>query len=135
MHKTIMLALLLACGTAQASNWVSVGKSHDGNVEWFVDTTSIRIDNTVRRAWTKTVFASHTMQDPILHSGKWLAYMVTRDVIDCRDETHDMEAITQYYESGGNDSMPDYRKQLRMEPIVPDTVQQALMRFICGWKP
>ena len=30
MQKTIMLALLLACGAAQASEWAAIGKCTDG---------------------------------------------------------------------------------------------------------
>jgi hypothetical protein len=46
MNRTILLALLLACGTARASDWVSLGKSDDGQQEYFVDVSSIRVEST-----------------------------------------------------------------------------------------
>jgi hypothetical protein len=37
-----LLALLLTCGTAHASEWVSLGKSTDGTIEILIDVSSIR---------------------------------------------------------------------------------------------
>jgi hypothetical protein len=55
---TILLTLLLACGTAQASDWVSIGKSDNGTREYFADVSSIGITGDIRRAWVKTVLTS-----------------------------------------------------------------------------
>src|SRR5260370_6127434 len=35
VRRTIRIVLLLACGTAQASEWVPIGKSDDGLHEYF----------------------------------------------------------------------------------------------------
>jgi hypothetical protein len=59
MRKAILLALLLACGAAQAEQWVSLGKIDNGNKETFVDVSSIRIDSGIRRGSSKVVFALH----------------------------------------------------------------------------
>jgi hypothetical protein len=134
MHTRIFLALLIVCGTARASGWVSIGKSQDGTTEWFVDTSSIKISKTIRRAWIKTVFVPHTYKDIILQSGKWLDHNIERDVFNCNDETVGMEAITVYYEDGLNSTPPWDSKAARMEPIPPDTAQMGELKFICAWK-
>ena len=59
MKRTILLALLVACGTAQATDWASLGKSDDGAQEVFVDVSRIRVKTVVRRAWIETLFAPH----------------------------------------------------------------------------
>ncbi len=133
MRRTLTMALLVACGTAaQAATWVSVGKSGDGRTEWLIDTSTIRTSTATRRAWVKTVFAPQSRQDQVLHSGKWLAFTIERDVFNCRDETVGIESITQYYEGGGNDSMPPDSKSAPMEPVAPDTAQAAELKFICS---
>jgi hypothetical protein len=62
MSKTTsaaVVALLLACGTAQAAEWVSLGKDLE-NREIFVDVSSVRIADSLRRAWFKVVYEPHT---------------------------------------------------------------------------
>jgi hypothetical protein len=63
MQKTKMLALLLACGTAQAAEWVSVDKQKSG-METFVDVSSIRLEGGIRRFWTKGVPPPKTKRGP-----------------------------------------------------------------------
>jgi len=58
MHRpttTILLTLLLACGTVQASDWVSVVKSDNGVREYFADVSSIGITGEIRRARIKII--------------------------------------------------------------------------------
>jgi hypothetical protein len=64
MQKIIMLVLLLACGTAQAAEWMQVNKSSDGKYEYLVDKSSIRIEGGKKRAWLKTVPSPHTDRGP-----------------------------------------------------------------------
>ena len=37
MRRTFLLALLLACGTARASEWMLIGKNAARNTEFFID--------------------------------------------------------------------------------------------------
>jgi hypothetical protein len=50
MHGKWLLTLFLACGSAQASEWVSIGKSDDGVREHFADVSIIGITRETRRA-------------------------------------------------------------------------------------
>jgi hypothetical protein len=64
MKTKVLLALLLTSGTAQASEWVSIGTTDNAQIEYFVDVSSIRVESDIRRGWVKTVFASHTVRGP-----------------------------------------------------------------------
>src|SRR5258706_15689282 len=54
------LTLLVACGTAQASEWVSLGKNDSGKAEVFVDVTTIKVTGPIRLVWVKAAAAHHT---------------------------------------------------------------------------
>jgi hypothetical protein len=98
MRKTIMLALLLACGTVHAAEWVSIGKGPDGR-EYLADVSSIQVKDGLRRAWIKTVFAPHTMRDPG-DDNKWWSAAVGREAFNCGDETFRVEGLLVYFEDG-----------------------------------
>ena len=63
MCKWILLVLLMACGTALAAEWVSIGKTADGKTEDSVDVSSLRVTGSIRRAWFKAIFAPQTIQE------------------------------------------------------------------------
>jgi len=46
---SMALALLLACGTAQAADWTSIDNSADEKTELLVDVSSIRVTGDTRR--------------------------------------------------------------------------------------
>jgi hypothetical protein len=129
-----LLALLLACGTAQASNWVSIGKDAVGH-EAFVDVSSIRVVGAIRRAWFKAVYVRHTMREtggP--DANKWWSTSVHRRAFNCGEETTRSEALTVYYEDGTNGSDPAANYPTPWEPVPPDTVLSTELQFICAWK-
>ncbi len=130
-----LVALVLACGTAQASKWVFVVEAANGKGQVFIDTQSIRIDGNIRRAWFKSVYAPHSVPDPP-GSGRYSAYNVTRAAFNCSEETSRVEAITIYYEDGSNPkSMPPSQFPTAWEQVPPDTISAVDMAFICVWKP
>ena len=100
MQKTIMLALLLTCGTAQAADWVLVGKSENGGNETLVDTASIRAKGSIRQAWFKMVPERHKMQGWGPNAQKWVEHFLTKVAFNCSEETQRSEASTYYYEDG-----------------------------------
>ena len=132
MQKTIMLALLLACGTAQAAEWVPVAKN--SQLEVFVDVSSIRIAGEIRRVWLKMVVQPHSERGVGEDANKWVAYKQSREVFHCSDETHYGEALTYYYSDGSNRTVA-MDPNLAWEPVAPDTVVEAVMHFVCAWKP
>jgi hypothetical protein len=133
MRSRFLLTLLLACGTAQASEWVSVATGHQGKQELLVDVSSIRIAGEIRRAWVKTVYALHSrnLSD---NPNKWAKQVVSREAFNCADETARDEAFTIYYEDGTIDAPPADAFPTQWKPVTPDTMQSAKMLFICAWK-
>jgi hypothetical protein len=146
MPKKIILALLLACGTAQAAEWVSINTSDNGKTENFVDLSSIRIPGQVRWVWIKAVYAPHTYRgEAEAHAkSKWLSDEVQRFAFNCADETVRMEALTVHYTDGSLDVhytdgsldlVPAEQFPTSWSPVEPDTVRSVQMQFICAWKP
>ena len=82
MHKTIMLALPLVCGAAQAAEWVSLGKFTDGSSE-LIDVSSIRVAGSVRNAWLKNFYPRHTERGTGDDANKWsiTIYLAKRSIV------------------------------------------------------
>jgi hypothetical protein len=131
-----LVILLVACSTAQASEWVPVAESTDGTEEVFVDVSSIRIDGNIRHAWEKLVPAHHTMKGLGEYAHKHIIYELTKVVVNCSEETAKEDAVTIYYEDGTNESlMPEVVHKKGWDPVPPDSVLSFEMKFICAWKP
>jgi hypothetical protein len=129
-----VLALLLSCGTAQAAEWFSLGKSVAGD-ETFVDVSSVRVAGPMRRAWFKTIYVPHkTKESTGPDANKWWHEGLQRKAFNCAEETARSEALTVYYEDGTNGSDPPAAYPTRWEPVVPETVLNTEMQFICAWK-
>ena len=134
MQKTILLALLLACGTAQASEWVSLGKNGQG-AEALVDVSSIRIAGNIRRVWTKVIFTTHTHKGVNEYANKWVNYELGHDAFDCGNETQRNEALNIYFEDKTNYTVPLAPAATNWDPVPPDSLLSAEMRLVCTWNP
>ena len=129
-----MAALLLTCGTAQASDWVSLGKNNAGTFEQFIDVSSIRIEGNIRRAWVKSVFKAHT-KTTTPNDRRYWEHSIAKNAFNCAQEMTRTEALAVYFEDGTNFQMPAESYPSPWEPVVPDTVDAYNMKFICRWKP
>jgi len=119
-----VLALLLAFGTAQASEWVSIGKGSNGNLEFFADVSSIGISGETRRAWIKTIYLPDK------------GHALERMAFNCAEGTMRWEASTLYSRDGselGGEAPGTFPTPWK--PIPPDTNGSAIMEFVCKWKP
>ena len=125
-----MLALVIVCSTAQASNWVSVGNNDAGTVEAFIDVSSLRIAGNIRRAWFKYVYKTHSEKGA---DGKYWSYTVLKTAFNCTEEMFRFEAGTDYYEDGTN-STPPAEFYPTWKPVAPDTTASDEMQFICAMK-
>jgi|NGEPerStandDraft_6_1074524.scaffolds.fasta_scaffold53209_4 hypothetical protein len=134
MKRTILLTLLLACGTAQGSEWVSVNKTDDGKIEELVDVSSIRVAGEIRRAWVKLVYAPHTKRGSDDDANKWESESVSREAFNCGAETSRAEALTIYYDDGTLWAAPAEISPTSWGPVPPDTLKSVAMQFICVWK-
>lgn len=129
------LTLLLACGAAQASEWVSIGKTNNGNAEALVDVASIKVTGTMRLAWVKGVPAHHTEKGVGSDKGKWVSYYLNRFAFDCGDDTSRIEGGMIYFDDGTNTSVPNMDFPASWEPVPPDTGLHSILDFTCSWKP
>ena len=136
MHPiAIMVWCLLTCGMAQASEWVSLGTSDNGQFETFIDVSSIRVEGSIRRAWVKAVFAPHTARGLFEDANKWMSYEMIREAYNCGEEAFRFEAQNSYYEDGTYDSIPAKAYPRPWRPTPPDSVASLVMQFICARKP
>lgn len=134
MKRTILLALLLTCGAAQASDWVSVYKADDGQREMLVDVSSISDSGSIRRVWAKMTYARRTENDPS-DPIKRTSYNLARLAFNCTEDLSRTEAVTVYYEDGSVEALPPAMYPKPWEPVPPDTVLSNVMEFVCAWKP
>jgi hypothetical protein len=129
----LVLPVLLAGGAAQASEWVSIGKNDRGTAELFVDVSSIRVTDSIRRAWSKMIFAAKSETDGT-NNGKWMSILLQRDAFNCADETHRAEALEYYYEDGTHNMQDPSDFPTPWQPVVPDTLEYTFSHFVCSWK-
>ena len=134
MKQLILLALLLACGTAQAAKWVSLYSDASG-AKTAMDAFSIRIDGDIRRASVKVLYAPQTHHGVGENSLKWVRYNLSRDAFDCSKGAHRNEALRTYFTDGTSDQIAATSVPTPWEPVAPDSVGGLVMKFVCGWKP
>jgi hypothetical protein len=137
MRTTLLLALLIVGGTAQASEWKELGGNTDGSHTVSIDVSSIRFEGALRLAWFKHQYApSLNMHDK---SGpdrdKLWSYSKVRYGFNCTNETYQMDANTiVYFMDGSSGSDPTFER-LPWKPVPPDSILEAQMQFICAWTP
>jgi hypothetical protein len=132
---TDLLVLLMACGTAQAADWVSIGTGAqaEGKREYFIDSSSILAAGDIRRAWDKTTFEPHTMQASD-YPNKWWNYALAREAFNCTEKTNRKEAITIYYEDGTVLPVPAENFPTPWKLVAPESALDGEMQFTCSWK-
>jgi hypothetical protein len=133
VSRLIPLSLLLACGIAQASGWVSLGKSDDRELETFIDVPSVLIAGPVRRAWFKASYAPDAQLD-WAGSGKWVSHTMERQALNCVERTARMEAVSVYYTDGTVQVAPKEAFPRPWQAVESDTTDEARLRFICSWR-
>jgi hypothetical protein len=135
MKKTILIALLMACGTALATEWVSVGKSAGESVDTYVDVSSLRRSGQIKRAWVKFVYAPHTHRGTADESNKWESYALHRNAYSCAEGNAKIEAITVYYDDGTQWSAPSsIIERMSFQPVLPGSLDEGAMNFVCARK-
>jgi len=130
MGRTILVALLLMCRVAQASNWQLIAS--DVSNEDYVDSMTIRISGHIRSAWIKAVFAPSTMRDPRGSSG-WVDHFVALRQYNCADKTERTVEITMYLIDGTKNSTQ--ATTTAWQSVRPDSFDKGVMDFICAWNP
>ncbi len=134
MRAITSVAVLLACGAAQASTWVQVGTGKDGT-KVMVDTSSIDISGSVRHAWLKMTFPTHSQPGSGEESDKWVDYSLNHAAFDCHEGTSKSDALENYFEDGTSHKVPaEVLGADRWETVPPNTALETVMKFVCGWQ-
>jgi hypothetical protein len=128
MQKKIVLALLLVCGTAQASNWMKIPRSATATGADYIDMESIKTDGAMRRAWIKTVFLPNTMKGLSPRKTMWVSLVMSLLEFNCSEESSRSLSFTGYYTD--NDKIT-VNSPSAWQPVAPDTVDQARFDFVC----
>jgi hypothetical protein len=120
VRKILLLTSFLAFGTAQASDWVSIGKNDNNGREYFADVSSIGITGEIRPAWVKTIDRPNK------------PFSLERMAFNCGEGTMRWEPSTLYWIDIKD---PEGTYPTPWKPVPPDTVGSAIMQFVCAWKP
>ncbi len=134
MKRTTILIVLLACGAAQASEWVQVGTGKDGN-KVLVDTSSIAVTGPIRRAWLKMTFPVHPQSGSGDDASKRVDFSLDHAAFNCGEGTSKSDALENYFDDGTNHKVPaEDISGDRWESVPPNTALETVMKFVCGWK-
>jgi hypothetical protein len=136
MKRMILVALVLACGGVQASVWVPIGNTaKEANVT--VDISSLTIVNgDVRSVWWKIVHQKHTVKGSGRNADKWEEFSLFHSAFNCSEATSKVDAARVYFEDGTTYApQAEWWSKQTFQPVVPDAAMEAVMKFVCTWKP
>ena len=123
--------VLMAFSTAQASNWVKVPHGETATGADFMDTDTIKIIGDVRRVWIKTVFVPKTMKGLPPKQNTWIALVMSLAEYNCTDETQLTLSFTAYYIDSDSTAV---NSPSAWTPVIPETVENARLVFVCHLK-
>lgn len=143
MKLIVMCALLTACFSATAAEWKVIGSG--GNTTHSIDASSVAVRGPVHQAWTmwsskalppnsQQEVASFFRQDANdQKSGKSLFYF------GCTSKKIGLVQTISYSGENGAGEVTDSRsitpEQVFFEEVAPDTVAEAMLKFVCAYRP
>jgi hypothetical protein len=130
-----LFALAIASGATHAEPWIRAGTSDDGNIKTAVETSSIQIAGTTRRARIQRTFASHTQRGVGENANKWATKVVGVNAYKCDADVFRTESLIWYFDDGTDYATPMALFPGPWMPVGPDTVVRAERKVICGWRP
>lgn len=134
MKSLNYVVLLLASGSLHASEWVQVGTGKDGTKVW-VDTSSITITRSIRQAWLKMTFPTHTQSGSGDDASKWVDFNLNHAAFNCSEGTSKSDELMNYYDDGTNHKVPaEDISGDRWETVPQNTALETVMKFVCRWK-
>jgi len=116
-----LLALVVAT-PAQASNWVLLSRGNDGTA-LLVDRDSIRATSTGYKVWSKFDYRAVKAEKA--------REMREQSAVNCEAETITVLSAIVYAPDGRVMRTYDPRYP-DPQPVAPDTLGHAIMRYVCG---
>ena len=128
----ILLPLLLAWGTAQGEEWVSLTKTiEDGQqIDVLVETPIIRIDEDIRDTATKREYPLQK-----LPGGQSNHFVTEVWHFDCRKQLSQLIAIESQRLDGTTVSMTAHQDESTWRPAATEWPPKQVLDFVCSWKP
>jgi hypothetical protein len=120
------------CGTAHASEWVRVPITNPNKVV-LIDEASVSVAGPIRRAWFKFVMPPHSTKGVGIYADRFVAYALMRTSFDCQQKNPMTDGAQWFYE-GGTNNTTSY-SAMEWAPVAPDSMTDALLSYICAWKP
>jgi hypothetical protein len=132
--RALLLTLLMACGSLQASEWVSLGKDSSGKRTSYVDASTIEISGDLRRASFKTVIAPRVEQGTGSHSSTWVISASQRLAFLCVEGQLRDEALLLHFEDGSDEESRASQYPSPWRAFAPDTREGRMADFLCSWR-
>jgi hypothetical protein len=127
----VLLAMLFACRDLRAADWVRIPLP-DPNKQVFIDTMSLSISGSVRRAWFKFAFPPHSVKGLDQNQNRFVAYTVMRESFDCDRKKAKIDGLQWFYEDGTRDTTVTAAAAPKWSPIGAETMADALLGYICS---
>jgi hypothetical protein len=128
MQKTMIVALMLACGTAQAADWVNIGSATQFSAI-YADRSRVKADGVIRTTWFKLVYKPHAQRWGA--TNQYINYEMAFVSFNCEHQLTHETSSTDYLEDGSAHGGPN---SLHWDQVVPDSVGEGEMNWICNLK-
>lgn len=129
---TILAALLLASGTAQAADWTRIPLANPNKVV-LIDNASVSVAGPIRRAWFKFDFPPHTRRGVGIYQDRFVTYTLMRTAFDCEQKNSRTDGLQWFYEDGTNNTT-NPTPPPEWTPVAPESMADALLSYICAWR-
>lgn len=115
---------------AAVDDWTSIGQSKDGLQRLYVNRSSVRVKDGIRRAWFKTIFSPRTFKG-VGQRNKWMSAITFRDAFDCEEATGRTEEATEYYDDDTKFALTAAELRAGWSSVRPGTRFNTEMGVTC----
>lgn len=135
MKRTLGVLALFMSSHIYASDWEPI--SFGADVVTYVDKESIRFQKGSVKAWTKWM---HMSPQKVEMSYPEKTFTLTKQLslYKCSDRTYAIIQVIRYEEPSGNNVVDSYQideKQANYSEVVPDTLGEEMLNWVCNRKP
>jgi hypothetical protein len=123
-------ALLLACGTALAAEWVRIS-AKGANPREDIDESSVRVEGDRRTAWVRYTFSPHSTKSN--DGSKYVRVSTELTEIDCPSKEAREISVAIAFEDGSSTGSTSAVPSAWL-PVPPDTGWDLAMKYLCKSK-
>lgn len=134
----IFLILMLACGVAQAVEWIPVNQQNQTGVTVYVDNTSISQKNGIIKAWTMFENTAHQETKDGQNPEKYMSLKQLAH-IRCKDNTIAISQTVIHSDSSGAGEIADSPRpdadKLNFTDVIPGSMADSVIKYACSKYP